>query len=194
LDCVRQIEAAAGRMAELIDALLQHARIGHDWQPRAPVDLDVVVQRALANLAAQIESSGAVIDVRPGLPVVAGYAPGLEQAFQNLIGNALKFVRPGERPVVTVGCIDEVHSCKVFIGDRGVGIDPKYRRYIFDVFRRLHGQDQYAGTGIGLAIVKKVADLHGGDVWVDSAPGRGSTFWLRLPKRMPESFEKAGPG
>jgi len=186
LECLGQIQSAAKRMHNLIDDLLRHASIKDEWRHAAAVDLNEVVAGAIENLEGDINKSGAEVHVQEGLPVIGGYAAGLEQVFQNLIGNAIKFVAPGVRPRIEIGCVEEASSCKLFVRDNGVGIDPKYRRDIFDVFRRLYGRDEYGGTGIGLAIVKKITGLHRGDVWVESEKGAGSTFWLRLPKQSGE--------
>jgi len=114
----------------------------------------------------------------------------MRQLFQNLLGNALKFHRPGVPPVVRVrGELvpggDAPLTCRVTVQDNGIGFDPKYRDRIFDVFQRLHGRDEYEGTGVGLAICRKIVERHGGTITAHSAPGEGATFVVTLPVRHP---------
>lgn len=177
-----QITDSARRMGELIEGLLDHCRIGQEWHSVTAADLNEAVRSALNALAGDIERTGASVTVQDDLPTVSAHPGGLRQALQNLIGNAIKFVDPGQTPRIEIGCVEDDSSWRIFVKDHGIGIDSKYHGDIFGVFRRLHGRDRYEGTGIGLAIVKKIADLHQGDVRVESEPGRGSTFWLQLPK------------
>ncbi len=170
------------RMDALLNDLLQHAQIRHGL-PLGPVDLDEVVAAVLMNLGPEIERTGARVRVEGSLPVVTGHRTTLEMMLQNLVGNALKFVAAGQKPRVEVGCADEGPWHRIYVRDEGIGIDPKYHDKIFSIFERLHDRSKYPGTGVGLAIVKKAAVLHGGDVEIQSEPGRGSTFWVRLPRR-----------
>ncbi len=179
---VDQITRSAQRMGALIEGLLDHCRIGRKWDRMETADLNRVVASALENLAGDIDRTGAHVTVQDDLPTVIAHPAGLRQALQNLVGNAIKFVERGETPEIEVGCVEDDMSWRIFVRDHGIGIPPKHQEDVFGVFRRLHGRDRYDGTGIGLAIVKKITDLHHGDVWVESEPGHGSTFWLQLPK------------
>jgi len=180
-ECVAHIEAAAKRMNRLIDDLLEHARLGDEWAKLEPVRLRDVVENALVSLAREVTAAGATVAVEDGLPTVIGYRAGLEQLMQNLLSNAIKF-SSRTTPQISVGCTPDPGCWRIFVRDNGIGIDGKYLGAIFDVFRRLHTDSEYPGTGIGLSIVKKVAELHGGAVTVESSVGNGSTFWVQLPK------------
>ena len=167
------------RMQELIDALLQYSRVGSKGQQMAPIHLDGAVDDAVANLRASIEESGARI-TRDDLPEVTADRGQLAQLFQNLIGNALKF-RAERAPAVHVGAEQRNGEWLLEVRDNGIGIDPEHRDRIFDIFERLHGRDRYQGTGIGLAICKKIVERHGGRIWVESEAGQGSTFRFTIP-------------
>ena len=167
------------RMQNLINDLLAYSRVGTRGNPMEPVDTNVSAGRALANLAAAIEESGAAVNVGE-LPTVIADGTQLEQLFQNLIGNAIKY--RGERiPEVRVSAVPEGSSWHFTISDNGIGIDPAYAERIFVIFQRLHGKEEYDGTGIGLAICKKIVERHGGRIWVESQPGAGSTFHFTIP-------------
>jgi len=139
-----------------------------------------VLKRALANLRAALEESGAAV-TSDLLPEVAADETQLTQLLQNLIGNALKF-RGEAQPRIHVSCASSESEWEIAVRDNGIGIEPQYFERIFMVFQRLHDKSQYPGTGIGLAICKKVVDRHGGRIWVESAPGQGSCFHFTLPK------------
>ncbi len=168
------------RMEELLNDLLQHARLGRDVS-LDPVDMNEVVQRVVATLAPAIAEKHAQVRVDGELPAVVGHRATLETAMQNLISNAIKFVRPGDRPEIVIGAREERSRHRFYVRDNGIGIDPKYHEGIFSMFERLHPRKTYPGTGIGLAIVKKAAALHTGQVTVESRPGGGSTFWFSIP-------------
>jgi len=166
------------RMESLIDGLLAFSRVGIRGGKFATVDTAQALDTALQNLAATIQDTGAEISHEP-LPSVHGDAVQLSSLFQNLIGNALKF-RKGEPPRVHVG-VERTGTCWQFsVRDNGIGIAPQYSARIFGVFQRLHTRTEYPGTGIGLAICKKIVERHGGRIWVESEPGRGSTFYFSL--------------
>ena len=135
---------------------------------------------ALTNLAGSIEESGAEIVIEP-LPAIAVDASQLVHVFQNLIGNALKFRRKDARAVVRISAKPEETAWRFFVADNGIGIEPKYFERIFQMFQRLHGRDQYDGTGIGLALCKKIVERHGGRIQVESQAGQGATFSFTIP-------------
>ncbi|OAN54139.1 hypothetical protein A6A04_12935 [Paramagnetospirillum marisnigri] len=171
----------AVRMDRLIVDLLEFSRIGRDAKPLGPVPLTEVVRLAMANLGTTITESNGVVKVDGHLPMVKGDAQDLVRLFQNLIGNALKYSRPASPPVVTIAAGSGPMTHLVTVADNGIGIAPDYFDTIFGVFKRLHTPDKYEGTGIGLAICKKVMDRHHGRIWVSSLPGEGSTFHLEFP-------------
>lgn len=139
-----------------------------------------LAREVVADLQGPITESGATITVGP-LPVIRGTAPHLRQALQNLIGNALKFQDGITAPVVAVDATRSADEWSIRVQDNGIGMDPKYAKRIFLPFQRLHSREAFTGSGIGLAIVNRVVEQHGGSIHVDSAPGTGATFTLTLP-------------
>lgn len=176
---MQYVTDGAKRMRELIDNLLEYSRIGAQQEPMCPVDLREVADLALTNLHMSLRETHCRIDVDP-LPGILGNKLLLIQLFQNLIGNALKF-RGSSAPVVRISCQLRADDCQIDVQDNGIGIEPRYCRQIFRLFQRLHTRDEYPGTGIGLAVCEKIVAHHGGRIWVDSEPGRGSTFHFTLP-------------
>jgi PAS domain S-box-containing protein len=168
----------AKRMQRLIDDLLSFSRVGTRGGELVSTDASVIVDASLESLAAAIADSGARIECGP-LPVVRADPMQMEHVFTNLIGNALKF-RGMEKPVVRIGVAREGNFWQFSVSDNGIGIDPEYFERIFVIFQRLHLREEFAGTGIGLAICKKIVERHGGRIWVESAPGKGSTFLFTL--------------
>jgi light-regulated signal transduction histidine kinase (bacteriophytochrome) len=169
----------AKRMAELIDDLLAFSRVGHTGEVPVPTDLATAWDEAVANLRGQISSTGARVS-RGDLPVVLASHRVAVQLLQNLIGNALKY-RGADDPVVTAEARREGTAWRITVRDNGIGIDPSYHERIFVVFQRLHTADEYPGTGMGLAICKKIVDGLGGTIAVESAPGEGAAFLVTLP-------------
>ena len=172
----------AARMKQLIEDLLAYSRVGTKGKELVPLSLEAPLKRALTNLRAAIEESGATV-TSDALPTVDGDEVQLAQVFQNLIGNALKFRSKERAPHIHVGAVEEAGEWHISIADNGIGIEPQYFERIFMLFQRLHAMGEYPGTGIGLAICKKVAERHGGRIWVSSTPGAGSTFHFTLPKK-----------
>ncbi len=180
----------AARMKQLIEDLLAYSRVGTRGKPFQRVDCEAAFEKAVANLRGAIELSGATITHDP-LPSAIGDQGQLVQVFQNLIGNAVKF-RGDAAPVVHVGARHAASGCQYFVKDQGIGIDPQYFERIFLMFQRLHSKAEYPGTGIGLAICKKIVDRHGGRLWVESQPGKGCTFLFTLsPQPAPEEASLA---
>jgi len=167
------------RMQALINDLLSYSRVGREDVAAKPVDMQLVVDQALANLQTAIEERSALVSRGP-LPTVLANHGMLVRVFQNLISNALKFCK-ADRPIVRIAA--EQHGAEwVFsVADNGIGIDPQYRDRIFLIFQRLHQQGEYPGTGIGLAVVKRIVERNGGRIWLESEPGKGTTFFFTLP-------------
>ena len=192
-ESLEKMLAAARRMQRLIDDLLAYARIATGGRPFEPVNLHQVVHDVLANLEAQVERSGGSIEVG-GLPTALADPAQMRQLFQNLIGNALKFRRPDVPPLVRIqgrildsGTDGPASSmaasgfCELEFEDNGIGFELKYAERIFGVFERLHGWQEYEGTGIGLALCRRIVARHGGTITVRSQPHQGSTFRVTLP-------------
>jgi light-regulated signal transduction histidine kinase (bacteriophytochrome) len=171
----------AGRMKSMIDDLLDYSRLQTRAEDSQDVALGEVLDTALRTLAPRIEEAEAQIEVESSLPVVEGSPVQFERLFRNLIGNAVKF-RGEHSPVVRVSAERQDGRWVVSVADNGIGIDPGKANRIFDVFQRLHGQEQYAGTGMGLAICKRIVERHGGRIWVDPVPAGGSVFKFTLPE------------
>jgi len=177
---------AATRMQGLVDDLLAYARVGRD-KATAAADVNLTVDQAVENLQASIAEAGAKVTRTP-LPTVQANLLNLTQLFQNLIGNAIKFKRPGVAPEVHIGAERVGGSASAndakwlfFVRDNGIGIESAYREKIFEIFERLHPREEYPGSGVGLAICKKIVEQHGGRIWVESEVGKGSTFFFTLP-------------
>jgi PAS domain S-box-containing protein len=168
------------RMQRLIEDLLAFSRVGTRGKPLVPTDANVVLAQSLGSLKLAIEEAGATVTSDP-LPVVPADAGQLEQLFLNLVSNALKF-RGSEPPRVHVSAAHDQRDWTFRVRDNGIGIDPQYFDRIFVIFQRLHGKGEYPGTGIGLAICKKIVERHGGRIWVESEPGHGATFCFTLPE------------
>jgi signal transduction histidine kinase/putative methionine-R-sulfoxide reductase with GAF domain len=167
------------RMQDLINALLAYSRIGTKRQELKPTPCESVLATAIKNLEIAVEDSQAVITHDP-LPTVMADAVQLGQLFQNLLGNAIKF-RGRERPAVHVAADRSGNEWRFSFRDNGIGIDPQYSDRVFVIFQRLHSKEEYPGTGIGLALCKKIVERHGGRIWIESEPGKGSRFRFTIP-------------
>jgi signal transduction histidine kinase len=146
----------------------------------------VVVQEVLADLQKEIEQRQALVSVQPPLPAVLGHDKTVGVVVTHLLGNALKFVAAGVRPRVRIWAEDQGERIRLVVEDNGIGIAPAYHERIFRVFERLHATEAYSGTGIGLAVVRKAVQRMNGRVGVQSEPGRGSCFWIELPRSAVE--------
>lgn len=204
-DYARRISGAAQRMDRLVQDLLAYGRLTHTAVPVANISLENEVNAALDQFSGEIEASGANVEVRRPLPRIKANPAVLNQILSNLLSNALKFVAPNIKPHLQISAEETPssienpsnanetnppdvklplfngHFVRLWIEDNGIGIKPEYHERIFRMFERLHGVDSYAGTGIGLAIVRKGVERMGGRVGVESAPGNGSRFWIELP-------------
>ena len=176
---IRNIVNSCGRMQALIDDLLEYSRVGRSEKPFDVIDCNLVFEDACANLQLAIRQDRASV-TRGDLPRVRGDSFQLLQLFQNLIGNAIKY-RSSEAPMVHVGASRQGDSWVFSVQDNGIGIAEQYHPRIFQLFQRLHSEKQYSGTGIGLAICQRIVERHGGRLWVESEPNRGSTFYFSIP-------------
>jgi PAS domain S-box-containing protein len=167
------------RLQGLIDALLTYSQVGTRGKAFETTDCEEILDRVTSNLTVAIEESGALISHDP-LPTVMGDRVQLEQLFQNLISNAIKF-RGKDRPEIHIGLINKNVEWEFSIKDNGIGIEPQFADRIFVIFQRLHTQEEYPGTGLGLAICKRIVERHGGRIWVESEFGKNSTFYFTLP-------------
>lgn len=177
---IAYIVDGAVRMKQLINDLLAYSRVSTQGKAFAPVDCEEIFRQTLINLGMSVEESGAVV-TRDPLPTIPGDASQLGQLFQNLIGNAIKF-RGDHPPRIHLSAKEKQNEWLFSVQDNGIGIEPEYNDRIFIIFQRLHGKDEYPGTGIGLAVCRKIVERHGGTIWVESAFGKGSTFYFTVGK------------
>jgi light-regulated signal transduction histidine kinase (bacteriophytochrome) len=177
--------AASGavRVQEMVDAVLSYARVDSRGGEFASVDLADVFEEVKSGLWKEITCAKAEI-ISEKLPVVAADRPQMEQLLQNLVANALKFSDKAPAKV-HVGVEERVDEWQISVRDNGIGLDPEAADRVFVMFQRLHTEKEYPGTGIGLAICKRIVERHGGRIWVESVPNRGSTFFFTIPKRSP---------
>jgi light-regulated signal transduction histidine kinase (bacteriophytochrome) len=173
----------AMRMDRMVLDLLEFSRVGRVRDSLARVDLAEIIAIAAKNLDVPIAESGATLSIPHGLPVVNGSGSELVRLFQNLIGNAVKYRHPDRPPVVAVWAERDASAWVCTVADNGIGIAPEYFDRIFDIFQRLHARSEYEGTGIGLALCRKIVEHHGGRIWVESEPGKGSRFRFTLADR-----------
>jgi light-regulated signal transduction histidine kinase (bacteriophytochrome) len=186
------ITDGAGRMQRLINDLLLYSRVGKGEMAIAPVNCDTVVAMACQNLQTAITQSKGSVSADK-LPMVLGNDAQLVQLLQNLVGNAIKFARQDVAPEVRIGAKKQADEWLFWVRDNGIGFDPKHADRIFLIFQRLRPRVEYAGTGIGMAICRKIVERHGGRIWAESAPDKGSTFYFTLPAKE-VSNEQHGEG
>ena len=190
-DYLDRIQSAATRMTTLVADLLEFSRVSSKGKAFIPVDLNEVIAGVVSDLEARFVQTGGRAEILH-LPTVASDPIQMRQLLQNLLGNALKFHRKDEPPVVRISAeiADEVDAsggaqpgrmCRILVADNGIGFDEKYLDRVFTIFQRLHGRGDYEGTGIGLAICRKIAERHGGTITAKSTPGQGATFIVTLP-------------
>jgi light-regulated signal transduction histidine kinase (bacteriophytochrome) len=197
-DYLERMQSAAARMQTLINDLLTFSRVISASQPFVPVDLNAIAKGVLSDLEVRIEQTKARVEVGE-LPTIEGDPLQLRQLLQNLIGNALKFQQPNAQPLIRMeghilkspltGTPEEdpyAEQCEISIQDNGIGFDEKYLDKIFAVFQRLHGRNEYEGTGVGLAVCRRITDRHGGTINAKSKTGEGATFIVTLPVRHPK--------
>jgi light-regulated signal transduction histidine kinase (bacteriophytochrome) len=179
-ELVERSVAAAARLTQLVQDLLAFSRASSQDLQLQETDLGALVAEVVADLHADTEESGASISGGQ-LPTLAVDRTKVRQVFHNLISNAIKFRREGVAPEVSVTAENDGGEWTFAVSDNGIGIDPELVGKIFQPFKRLHAEDKYPGTGIGLSIARRVVERHGGRIWVESAPGEGSTFYFTLP-------------
>lgn len=186
------IVEASTYMGKLIDDLLEYSRVGRSAIHLIPVDLSEILQVVQRDLSIRAREVGARIEVAEDLPTVMGDPTLLSQIFSNLFDNAMTYCGPDVPPHITLEWRVDGEFTEVSVRDRGIGIEPTHFGRIFEVFQRLHNQDEYPGSGVGLAVVAKAVQLQGGTVWVESQLGAGSTFHVRLKSAsFPDSIDPA---
>ncbi|TAK09029.1 MAG: PAS domain S-box protein [Candidatus Manganitrophaceae bacterium] len=178
---MRYIVDGAVRMQQLINDLLSYSRVSTQGDAFQETDCETVLHRAVENLKVSIEETGATVTHDP-LPMIPADGSQIGQLFQNLIGNAIKF-HGAAPPQIHLSAQERPREWLFSIQDNGIGLDPEYKERIFILFQRLHGRGEYPGTGIGLAICRKIVERHGGIIWVESTPNQGATFYFTLAKK-----------
>ncbi|MHB8222312.1 MAG: ATP-binding protein [Desulfurivibrionaceae bacterium] len=181
----------AQRMQVLINDLLAFSRVTTKGKEFAPVDCNVLLARLRQDLELALKESGAHLSVAE-LPTVRADAVQLGQVFQNLIANAIKYCVVGHPPEIAVAAQERGGDWLFSVRDRGIGIEPQHSERVFQLFQRLHTREEYSGTGIGLALCKKIVERHGGKIWFESSPGKGATFFFTVPRAL--ELEDAGQG
>ncbi|MCP4194571.1 MAG: PAS domain-containing protein [Planctomycetaceae bacterium] len=181
----------AKRMQSLINSLLDVSRVRTHGKTFQPIDLNEIVHTASNNLAAQIRETEATVHIT-NLPVLKGDSSQMIQLFQNLMSNAMKFRQQDQKPHLVIQAEEQSDDWLISISDNGIGIDPQFHNRIFTVFQRLHTREEYSGTGIGLAICKKVVERHRGQIWLESQNGAGSTFYFSISKHLQDQLQSDG--
>jgi light-regulated signal transduction histidine kinase (bacteriophytochrome) len=176
----------ASRMRALINDLLAYSRVESGGKEFTEVDMNIALSNSLNNLDPMIVANHVEIDA-DHLPTVSADETQMTQVLQNLVSNAVKYHGP-DRPDIRIRTVLSPNGAEwtFSVSDNGIGIDPLYQEKIFQMFQRLHTRDEYEGTGIGLAITKRIIERHGGKIWVESEEGRGSTFFFTIPRRNAE--------
>ncbi len=183
-DYLHRMTAAAARMQDLLEGLLSYSRVTTRAAQFKPVDLNQAIRDAVSDLEIAVTGAEGQIEFE-GLPVLEADEPQMRQLFQNLIGNALKYRQAGQKPLIKIHSRMEGDACLIFVEDNGIGFEEEYLERIFKPFQRLHGRSSaYSGSGMGLAICRKIVERHGGSITAMSAPGKGSTFIVSLPAKL----------
>jgi PAS domain S-box-containing protein len=178
----------AKRMQEMIRDLLAFSRAGRKGEGFLPTDMEKVLATVTADLAAAIAEAGATVEHDP-LPTVQAERVQMTQLLQNLVGNAIKYRAKDRKPKIKIAAAPEEHGWVFSVRDNGIGIDPKHSQRVFEIFQRLHTHQDYPGTGIGLAVCKRIVEFHGGRIWVESSPDEGATFFFSIPDSKRQATE-----
>ena len=181
LTALRFLQDGATRMETLVRDLLAYTRITKFEKPSEKIDANLAFESALQTLGGSISENNAKVECVGSLPSLRIHFAHLQQLFQNLIGNAIKYRKPGIPPVVRVSAKRRTPYWEVLIADNGIGIAPEYAESIFIIFKRLHGPEEYPGTGLGLAICQRIVEQYGGRIWVESEVSKGSVFRFIIP-------------
>ena len=190
LEYLQRMEDAAARMQRLIEDLLAYSRVATKGRPFTLINLNQIIQTVLSDLEPRIKEEKAVIHV-DNLPAIIGDETQLTQLFQNLISNAIKFHKDGIAPLIHIQGQLEDYNCVIKVADNGIGFDEKYLDRIFNMFQRLHARTSYEGTGVGLAVCRRIVERHGGKIEAKSQPGEGATFIIYLPIQQKEGEQDA---
>ncbi|MBI9035986.1 MAG: PAS domain S-box protein [Bacteroidales bacterium] len=184
LDYLARMQSAASRMQNMVNDLLTYSRVTTQAKPFEMVDLNEILNNSMDDLYLQISKSNAMIS-KTNLPVIEGDSIQISQVFNNLISNSIKYVKKDVSPVIDISVKNNHnHSTTLIFNDNGIGFNMEFTDLIFQAFQRLHGRQEYDGTGIGLSVVKKIIERHRGKIWAESSPGTGSTFFVQLPIRQ----------
>jgi light-regulated signal transduction histidine kinase (bacteriophytochrome) len=173
----------------MIRDLLTYARVGRPGIQFVAVDCQQLVGQIRQDLLGLVKATGAELNIGQ-LPTITGNETELRQIFQNLLVNALKF-HSDHQPIIDINCHEEAEYWEFYVKDNGIGIDPRFKERIFGLFQRLNSQESFEGTGIGLALCRKIIDNLGGKIWVESTLGQGATFCFRIPKQQ-EGYQTIG--
>ena len=179
---ITRAQEASTRMRSLIVDLLSFSRVDDKGLVLSNVDLNQLLSSVVEDLSIVIQQTKAELHITEELPIIQADAGQLQSVFLNILSNAMKFQSADNKPIITVSHTESKSGHEISISDNGIGIDEKYHDRIFDIFQRLHTRDEYSGTGIGLSIVKKVINMHGGSIRFVSELNQGTTFIITLPK------------
>ncbi|MGD9015268.1 MAG: ATP-binding protein [Candidatus Omnitrophota bacterium] len=194
IDHLNEIRKGTERMSKLIDDLLKLSRISRIQNPYEEVDIKALINSVIQRIKFDIDQYRVDLRIQENMPVVSCDSIKMGEVFLNLINNAIKFSSKNnkENPRVEIGCKDAGEFHKFYVKDNGIGIAQQHHQQIFGIFKRLHTDKEYDGTGTGLSIVKRVIDDHAGDIWVESEPGKGATFYFTIPKGLKGKRKKIG--
>lgn len=193
---LERIKKAAYRMKLLIEDLLELSKIGRIETPYQYVSFQEIMREVKENLYFDLEKTEAELRLSNNalntIRDIYCIKPRVVEIFINLITNSIKYIKDNVKPIIEVDCVEEEDYIKFSVKDNGIGIDKQYHTKIFELFQRLHTMEEYEGTGVGLAIVKRIVDLHEGHIWLDSEPGKGTIFYFSIPKQAKEKKAKNG--
>lgn len=178
---IKRLGVNAQRLQKLVDDLLAYSEVANSREEKTSVDCNTVLAEVLEVLEEPIRETKATVSVTP-LPVIDAFPFRIKQLFQNLVSNALKYRSRDRNPVISVKVKDKGTEYQFAIEDNGCGIEPEFAGVIFQAFKRLHTRDEIEGSGLGLSICRKITEMHGGGIWVESDPGKGSVFYFTIPK------------